>query len=129
MLSMQTMDALFPDIPINSGLAKGLALLSDGVSKAAQTLVSLSFLVLPVSLAIGIKLFQWLGPFAAAAAVLIPLGGLFAAESVLSERSILPLSGEGLVPYTTGKPVRNPCYLHALLKIVVSPAVLHTHFT
>lgn len=122
--SLQIMDKLFPDVPINSGLAKGLALLSDGVSKAAQTLVSLSFLVLPVSLAIGIKLFQWLGPFAAAAAVLIPLGGLFAAESILSERSILPLSGEGLVPYTTGKAVRNLHHQLTRLEIDFPPCCI-----
>lgn len=98
---------MFPDMPVNAGLEKVLAVVTDGIAKASQPLMSLSFLILPVSLAVGIKLFQWLGPFAAAAAVLIPLAWLFAAESILSERNILPLSGEGLAPYTTGKAVRD----------------------
>lgn len=114
---LQTMDALFPDMPVNAGLEKALAVVSNGVAKAAQTLVSLSFLILPVSLAVGIKLFQWLGPFAAAAAVLIPLAALFNAESILGERAILPLSGEVLAPYTTGKAVRDLAFFFPFLQL------------
>jgi hypothetical protein len=110
-LYLQTMlVALFPDLPVNAGLEKLLGVVAEGISKAAQSLMSLSFLILPVVLAVGIKMFQWLGPFPAAAAVLIPLSALFAAESILAERTILPLSGENLAPYATGKPVRSlPC--------------------
>ena len=122
---MQTMNAIFPDMPVNSGLEKVLAVVSDGIAKAAQPLMSLSFLILPVSLAVGIKLFQWLGPFAAAASVLIPLAGLFAAESILAERVILPLSGEVLAPYTTGKAVRGSfsCLAATMTRAVCGPAV------
>ena len=110
---------MFPDMPVNSGLEKVLAVVTDGIAKAAQPLMSLSFLILPVSLAVGIKLFQWLGPFAAAAAVLIPLAGLFAAESILSERVILPLSGEALAPSTVGKAVRHYLsFLDAMPRVI-----------
>ena len=95
-------------MPINCGLEKLLAVVSSSVTKASQTLMSLSFLIIPVSLAIGIKMFAWLGPFAAATAILLPLAGLLTAESTISERAILPLSGEKLAPYTTGKPVSCP---------------------
>lgn len=115
---MQTMDAMFPDMPVNSGLEKFLAVVSDGIAKAAQPLMSLSFLILPVALAVGIKLFQWLGPFAAIAAVLLPVAGLFAAESILSERTILPLTGDSLAPYTTGKPVCNLSFVIPFLILV-----------
>jgi hypothetical protein len=101
------MEKLFPDMPINAGMEKLLAVTSSSVAKASQTLISLSFLIIPVSLAIGIKMFTWLGPFAAAAAILLPLATLLTAESMVSEQAILPLSGEKLSPYTTGKPVRT----------------------
>lgn len=100
------MEKLFPDMPINSGLEKMLAVTTTCIASSAHTLLSLSYLIIPVSLAVAIKLFYWLGPFAALAAVLVPVTALLYAEACLAEQGILPAPG-GLLPAAKiGKSVR-----------------------
>jgi hypothetical protein len=100
------MDKLFPDMPINNGVERVLAVTSSSVSRASQALVSLSFLIVPVTLALAIKTFQLLGPFPALLVIILPLSALLASEANLMERSVLPLPGETITAVKVGKPVR-----------------------
>lgn len=102
------MDRLFPDVPINAGLEKLLAVMTTGIGSSAHTLLSLSFLIIPISLAVAIKIFHWLGPFAALTAVLIPVAALLYAEACLGEDGVLPTPGGSLPATKVGKPV---CFL------------------
>lgn len=101
------MEKLFPDMPVNSGLEKMLAVTTTGIGSSAHTLLSLSYLIIPVSLAVAIKLFHWLGPFAALAAVLVPVTALLYAEACLAEQVILPAPGGLLLAAKMGKSVRS----------------------
>lgn len=99
------MEKVFPDMPINAGLEKMLAVTTTGIGSSAHTLLSLSYLIIPVSLAAAIKVFHWLGPFAALTTVLIPVTALLYAEACLGEQIILPTPGGSLPATKTGKPV------------------------
>ena len=118
------MEKAFPDMPINAGVEKALAVTTAGISSSAHTLLSLSFLIIPVSLAVAIKMFHWLGPFAAVGAVLMPVASLLYAEACLGEQGTLPLPGGALYHSKAGKPVR--CAILSLRSPPVSRALRST---
>jgi hypothetical protein len=82
--------ALLPPPPIGGGLDKLLCYVDSFVRNSAQPLISLSPFIIPVLIAMALKLTRLFGPLAAMVAVLPLIGALFNAENVLRERSLLP---------------------------------------